>query len=178
MFVTDQVRLPVGITAARARLANLAHGDSLLAAARDAYDDQGTALVRVGPASPAPGLSRLVRVHYLELVEHGDAVVLTFRWEATGPGGTLFPALDADITLTPEGADATLLTLNGAYRPPLGTIGAGLDRAILHRVGDATIRAFVQQLGDAITHPASVADTEPRIAPARPSWLPADPEPT
>jgi hypothetical protein len=32
----------------------------------------------------------------------------------------LFPALDADITLTPAGEDATVLRLAGAYRPPLG----------------------------------------------------------
>jgi hypothetical protein len=48
------------------------------------------------------------------------------RWEATGPGGRLFPALDADITLTPAGEHATLLGLAGCYRPPLGSWGRGL----------------------------------------------------
>lgn len=45
------------------------------------------------------------------------------RREAAGPYGRLFPALDADITLTPAGQQATVLELAGAYRPPLGAAG-------------------------------------------------------
>jgi hypothetical protein len=47
-------------------------------------------------------------------------MVLPLRWEATGVTGRLFPVLDADLTITPAGAGQTLITLNGAYRPPLG----------------------------------------------------------
>jgi hypothetical protein len=39
---------------------------------------------------------------------------------ATGPGGKLFPALDADIWLTPAGEYSARLSLAGAYRPPPG----------------------------------------------------------
>jgi hypothetical protein len=45
------------------------------------------------------------------------------RWNAIGPGGRLFPALDANITLTAHGEQATWLRLAGAYRPPLGAAG-------------------------------------------------------
>jgi len=72
---------------------------------------------------------------------------LTLRWESTGPGGRLFPALDADITLTLAGEHATLLLLAGSCRPTLGSLGAGLDRAILHRAA-ATIRAFLSRVAD------------------------------
>jgi dienelactone hydrolase len=51
------------------------------------------------------------------------------RWEATGVTGRLFPALDADITLTAEGDQATAVTLTGVYRSPLGALGAGLVAA-------------------------------------------------
>jgi hypothetical protein len=88
-------------------------------------------------------------VHFRDLVMRDDSAVLTLRWEATGPGGRLFPALDADITLTPAGERATLLRLAGSYRPPLGSLGAGLDRAILHRAA-ATIRAFLSRVADSI----------------------------
>ena len=86
---------------------------------------------------------------------HEDFAIEALRWEATGPGGALFPALDADIKLTPAGEDATMLTVAGIYRPPLGGLGAGLDRAIMHRVAQATIRAFTHHIGSAIAHPAA-----------------------
>jgi hypothetical protein len=44
-----------------------------------------------------------------------------------------------------------MLTLTGVYRPPLGTVGAGLDQAILHRVAVATIRDFLGRVGAAIS---------------------------
>lgn len=175
MFVSDQLRLPVGFHAAQARLASLINGDSLLTAALDAYGDPGTALVLVGPVSPVPIVSRLVKVHFRDLVTRGDCAILTLRWEATGPGGGLFPALDADITLAPDGAQATVLTLNGAYRPPLGSVGAGLDRAVLHRVATATIRVFLKQVADAIAHPASATERVQEVGELQPLRLPADP---
>ncbi len=155
MFIGDEVVLHVSFTAAKARLANLARGGSLVSASADAYDEGITGLVRVGPLSSAPGMSTLVEVHFLDLVSREDSALLALRWEAMGPGGRLFPALDADITLTPAGEHATLITLAGAYRPPLGTLGATLDRAILHRVAAATIQTFISRVADAIAHPAS-----------------------
>ena len=89
---------------------------------------------RVGPRGSAPGMSRLVQVHFRDLMIREGLAALTLRWETAGPGGGLFPALDADITLTPAGDPASLLKLAGAYRPPLRALGAGLDRAIMHRV--------------------------------------------
>jgi hypothetical protein len=81
---------------------------------------------------------------------------MALRWEAIRPGGGLFPALDADLTLAPAGADATSLGLAGAYRPPMGALGTALDRVILHRVAAATVQGFLGRVGAALTHPASV----------------------
>jgi hypothetical protein len=154
MIVSDSVRLGVGFAAAQARLVNLAHDSTLLTASRHAYGE-GLTVVRVGPAGSAPGLSKLVEVRYRDLVARNDTAVLTLRWEASGSGGGLFPALDADVTLTPDGDDATLLRLDGAYRPPLGALGAGLDRALLRRVAVATIADFIGRIADVIVHPAT-----------------------
>jgi hypothetical protein len=49
--------------------------------------------------------------------------------------------LDADLTMTPAGAGQTLMTLNGAYRPPLGGIGAELDRVVLRGGGHDRVAA-------------------------------------
>jgi hypothetical protein len=95
-----------------------------------------------------------------ELVTHGESAQLALRWEVAGPGGGLFPALDADITLARADDMATTLTLTGVYRPPLGGVGAGIDQAILHRVAVATIRDFLGRVGEAIS--ASEATAGPR----------------
>jgi len=48
------------------------------------------------------------------------------------------------------------MMLNGCYRPPLGRLGAGLDRAILHRIAAATIRALLRGIADTLTEPKHV----------------------
>jgi hypothetical protein len=80
--------------------------------------------------------------------------VVTLRWEAAGASERLFPVLDADITLIPDGDDATLIGLQGVYGPPAGSVGEMLDRAILHRIAAATIRSFLNRLAAAIQDPA------------------------
>ena len=157
VFVCDEVLLDVGFDAAKAALATLADGGSLAKSSKNAYREGIAELVRVGPLGSKPGLSRLVEVRFLSLVEKPDCAGLAVRWEATGAGGGMFPALDADITVTPTGGQASLLTLAGSYRPPLGALGTMLDVVILRRVAAATIRAFLNQVADAITHPPASA---------------------
>jgi hypothetical protein len=154
VFIGAEARLDVGFNAAQARLANLTRGGLLCRACDDAYHDLGAGLDRVGPLGAAPGLSRLVAVRFTDMAVHEDFAIVAIRWEAAGPGGALVPALDADVKLTPAGDQATMLTVSGAYRPPLGGLGAGLDRMLLHRVAQGTIRAFTHQIGAAIAHPA------------------------
>lgn len=147
VFVGDEVQLEVSFAVARDRLRQLAEGGTLLGTSGDAYDHGTTDLDRVG----VPGLSKLVRVQVRELAWTDQSAGLAIRWEATGPGGGLFPVLDADLTIAPAGEQDTILAMAGAYRPPLGTVGAALDRAILHRMASATIRAFLAQVAHRIT---------------------------
>jgi hypothetical protein len=153
VFVGDDVLLDVGFDAARAGLATLCRGGALVAASQDAYGEGVAGLVRVGPLGSVIGMSKLVEVRCRDLAPSNDSVGLALRWEATGPGGGLFPALDADITLTPAGERASRLRLAGTYRPPFGGVGAALDRAVLNRVATATIRAFLSHVADAIAQP-------------------------
>ena len=165
MFVREELRLPADFAAARDRLAALAHSGSLLTAAQAASDeasasDGSAGLARVGPLGPVRGLSRVVEVQFGDLVARAESAHLALRWEAVGPGGGQFPALDADIELARVDDQATTLTLTGVYRPPLGNVGAGLDQAILHRVAVATIRDFLGRVRAAIS--SSEATAGPR----------------
>jgi hypothetical protein len=154
MFVAEEECLDVGFGAAQARLAILLHGDAVIASSADCYEQGITGLARVGPLGSAPGVSKLVEVQFGELVIRADSARLPLRWQATGPGGVLFPALDGDLELTALSQDATRLRLAGVYRPPLGRAGGALDQAVLQRVAGATIRAFIRRVADAIVHPA------------------------
>jgi len=89
-------------------------------------------------------------------VRRDATTTVWLRWEATGPAGGLFPVLDADLLLRPVGLEKTCMTLNGCYRPPLGRLGAGLDRAVLHRVAAATVRALLRGIADALAEPVPV----------------------
>jgi hypothetical protein len=166
MFVGDEVVLDVSFAVARARLADLMGKELLRSASEDAYGAGITGLVRVGPL----GLGKVVRVHVRQLAETGRHAGLAIRWEATGPGGGLFPALDADITLVRAG-QTTLLVLAGVYRPPLGPLGVALDRAALHGVAAATVRNFLGRLAASITSPGAEPQSAPGAVP-----LPGTPE--
>ncbi len=171
MFVSGEIRLEIAFRDALARLAGLAVAGWLRTASAEAYGESGAALARVGPLGGVPGLSRLVEVRFSKLAVHDGHAVLPLRWEATGAGGALFPALDADITLVPAGERASALRLSGVYRPPLGAFGAGLDRAVFNRVAIATIRRFMGSAGDAMTQLAGTAGQEHADGRKEWSWV-------
>jgi hypothetical protein len=171
VFVSDQRLCPVRFGAARARLVNLAHGGWLSGASAAAYQDGLDQLLRVGPFGDVPGLSRLVRAHFLDPVDRDGSVTMAMRWEATGVTGRLFPALDADITLTPEGGQNTRVTLTGVYRSPLGALGAGLDRALLHHLATATVHSLLTRMDKALQGIEPSAD-----AAGSPLWWEPGPE--
>lgn len=157
MFLMEQRVCPVGIGAARARLVNLARGGWVSTASAAAYQDGLDQMLWAGPFGDVPGLSRLVRVHFLDPVERDGSTTIGMRWEAAGVTGRLFPALDANITLTAAGDQSTQMTLTGVYRSPLGALGAGLDRAVLHHVATATIHSLLARMSGALesTAPAT-----------------------
>ena len=84
MFFVDEVRLPVSLPVARARLANL----TLISASEDAYRDGVTSLAQVGPQGSVLGLSRAVTVSCTDLVTDGERSVLGLRWKRPGPAAT------------------------------------------------------------------------------------------
>jgi hypothetical protein len=174
VFVSGEVSLDVSFTAAQARLANLIGGGLLVSASAQAYSDGITGLAGVDPLGSVLGLSRLCQV-FQDLKASGDSARLALRWEVTGPGG-LFPALDADITLTPAGKHSTTLTLTGVYRTPLGTVGMELDWVIWHGVATATIRAFLRLLTEALARPARAAEPATKADGPDPPRVPPEPQ--
>ncbi len=149
MFIGDEVRAEVGAAAATTRLAGLARGSSLARASHAAWD---AGMARIGQAGPGPGLSRLVRVHCRGPAQRGAVSVLMLRWEAADGSGQQFPVLDADITLVPDGDQATLVGLTGVYRTPAGTRP---DRTAVRTVAAVTMRTLLSRIAGAISDPAA-----------------------
>ncbi len=145
MFLSAERVLGIAIGEARPRLASLVRDGSLSDTSDSAYQG-GLDQLRVGPMGDLPVASRLVRVQMLDPVYRDETMTVGLRWEAIGVTGGLFPVLDADIVLSPGDGRSTRLALTGCYRPPLGALGAGLDRVLLHAVAELTVRSFVNGL--------------------------------
>ena len=156
MFTSQELIVDAGFATVRAQLARMVAGGGLAGVSRDAYEGALTRLIRVGPFGDASGISKQVQVRLIGPVRRDATTTVWLRWEATGPAGGLFPVLDADLLLRPVGLERTRMTLNGCYRPPLGRLGAGLDRAVLHRVATATIRNLLRGIADALAEPVHV----------------------
>jgi hypothetical protein len=75
--------------------------------------------------------------------------LLPLSWKATGPD-RLFPLLDADLEIAALGRSRTQLSISARYRPALGVVGKALDRVLLHRVAEATIKDFLDRVGEGI----------------------------
>ncbi len=74
---------------------------------------------------------------------------LPITWRATGPRG-IFPTLEGELEVATLGPHLTQLGLSARYQPPFGLVGESLDRALLHRVAEATIRDFVERVAIAL----------------------------
>ena len=94
-------------------------------------------------------VGKAVRVDLGDVTHLGEKTVLPMSWHATGASG-LFPVMEGDLEVAPLGAERTQLAMSARYTPPLGSLGDVADRAILHRVAEATIKDFVDRVGQAI----------------------------
>jgi len=157
VFIGAEVRLDLGFDAVQARLATLVRGGLLHRASDGAYDEWQACLPQFGPWVTALGMTSLVQVRVRDMVTHADCATWAVRWEVAALEGSLFPALDADIKLSPAGADATMLAVCAAYRP-LGVLSIGLDRAIMRRAAEVMIWSFTTCIRMAIVHPAASAE--------------------
>jgi hypothetical protein len=109
-----------------------------------AYRQSEELRARVGPG-PA-GLAKAVRLEVGEPLDDGPGDVrIPVSWVATGASG-LFPRFDGELVISEIEAELTQVAFRGSYDPPLGGVGQALDRVLLHRVAEATIKRFVDAL--------------------------------
>jgi hypothetical protein len=117
------------------------------ALARDARQRGEALLARVGFEAAGLRVAKRVEIHIGQARRFPSKTILPVSWKATGPSA-MFPVMDGDIEVAPLGPRLTQLSFSGRYEPPLSVLGRALDRALLHRVAEATVKDFLDRVGD------------------------------
>jgi hypothetical protein len=141
--------------------------DGLPEAADVAYRRGEELRSRIGPGRGP--VAKAVRLDVGRAHRGDGALRIPLTWEATGTPG-LFPRMEADLVLAAVGPERAHLEFRGSYRPPLGPVGRVLDRALLHRLAEASVKGFVDRLAAALEermrlpspHGASTAGSDGR----------------
>jgi hypothetical protein len=107
-------------------------------------------LAEVGAGRARLRVTKRVSVRFGEPVEFPSRLSLPMTWE---PGGWLLPKLDAELELGPLAKSRTQLAISGRYEPPLGVVGRTVDRIALHRVAEATVKDFLDQVATVLQAP-------------------------
>lgn len=106
-------------------------------------------LGEVGFGQPGHRVEKRVQIELGSPFRLASKTMLPMTWHATG-AEPLFPSLEADVEVAALGANRTQLSISARYRPPLGPVGRVIDRALLHRVAEATIKDFLDRTGEAL----------------------------
>ena len=111
--------------------------------ARMAYRKGEELRTRIDPGSFIP--AKEVEILLGQPMGRSGSVIIPMDWKATGVGA-LFPVMSADLVLQPLGPGLVEVVFRGSYEPPLKGLGRLLDRAVLHRLAEASAKAFLDQL--------------------------------
>jgi hypothetical protein len=150
MFVRYFVDLPVAFEDVEASLLD-DPGDWVPGLLLDAEDRGELLLAEVGFAVDTRRIDKEVEIRLGATYRIPSKTLLPMTWRATG-AERLFPQLDADIEVAALGSNRTMLSISARYRPPMGPVGRALDRAMLHRVAEATIKDFLDRVGERVQH--------------------------
>ena len=105
--------------------------------------------LRVNLAGVEVGAEIDINVTGIEETERGPtsgpATKLSLEWEAARHP-RLFPFMSGTLSVYALTATETQLDFSGRYDPPLGPLGEALDAVALHRVAEASVRRFVEDV--------------------------------
>jgi hypothetical protein len=90
-------------------------------------------------------IAKRIEVRLGELRRIEGVTLVRVHWHAAEQVG-LFPSLDGHMELAALGPTRTQVGISASYEPPMGLIGKIADRALLHRVAEATVRDFMERI--------------------------------
>jgi hypothetical protein len=92
-----------------------------------------------------------VTVHVRSVVDDegvaglSPATRVSIGWEATH-APSLFPLMAGQLSAWPLTSTETQIELEGEYIPPLGALGVAVNAAVGHRIAEASVRRFVEDV--------------------------------
>lgn len=113
-------------------------------------DERGDRLLGEVGFGQAPRVGKRVEVEVGAPAMLRGTTLLPISWKAT-TADAVFPSLEADLEIAALGPDRTQLSISARYRPPMGGLGRVLDRALLHRVAEATLKDFLDRVGETLS---------------------------
>jgi hypothetical protein len=117
--------------------------------ADEAYREGESLRDRIGVGADNSVVAKTVRLVAGTPIRSDQQTTIPFAWEATGTPG-LFPKLEADLIVATVGPELSQIAMRGTYAPPLGPLGRVLDRAVLHRVAEASVKGFVDRVARSV----------------------------
>lgn len=75
------------------------------------------------------------------------ATTIVLRWHAAR-NESLFPSMRAELRIYPLSSDETQLDLHGTYAPPGGGVGVAADALVGHRIAEASLHRFLEDVVD------------------------------
>jgi hypothetical protein len=124
--------------------------------AQDAQAKGQLLLAEVGFGPPGRRVEKRVQIELGSPFRLASKTVLPMTWQATGPE-SLFPSLEADLEVAALSRDRTQVAISARYVPPLGAVGRAIDRTLLHRVAEASVKDFLDRTGEALLAQATPA---------------------
>lgn len=105
-----------------------------------AYREAEELRARVGPG--LRGFAKTVRLEVGTPIRGPGDARIPISWSATA-ARELFPRLEGELVVSEVGPELTHIVFRGSYDPPLGPVGEALDRVLLHRLAEASVKRFI-----------------------------------
>jgi len=149
MFIRYFVEIPRTQTEVEGDLLT-SPAEMLAGPARDAESRGDRLLAEIGCGASPARISTRVELCVGQPIRFPSKTVLPVSWRPASLE-TLIPSLDADIEFGELGPGRTQLSISARYTPPLGSLGRALDRALLHRVAEATVKDFLDRVAERLS---------------------------
>jgi len=162
MFIRYFLEIPRPSIEVEAEL--LCSPTEILTSPAQAADERGDRLLaEMGFGASPVRISTSVELRVGQPIRFPSRTVLPVSWRPTSMQ-RLIPSLDADIELAELGPERTQLSISARYTPPLGSLGRALDRALLHRVAEATVKDLLDRVAERLSAPPPATPTAQILA--------------
>jgi hypothetical protein len=100
-------------------------------------------------------VDKQVEVHIGDPYRMSGKTTVPITWSASG-AERLFPSLEGDLEIAAVGERRSQLSISARYKPPLGVLGRVVDRALMHRIAEATLKDFLDRVVEVLGAPTHV----------------------